>query len=544
MKRAAIACAGVLVTMTTAARATPEPWSDSDPPAPMARVAVGEGGAGVRAGAEGRANALHVTPISTASHDRHLAVFEHRLRLDGALDWQERVGLVTSLDVLDGVAWGDNGGPDGRATTTSGANLLTRDTNATRACLVARDGLDPTTPDAYALVPCDVAPVFVRRLYGEVRLPFGRLRVGRQAYDDGTGVLVSDGDGRRNRFGFARRGDNVDRVLFATKPFEAFAAPDERDGADDRGAFLFLAYDRVASGAPQRLADDAHEWVTALRFLAPSLRVLRDVDARLFHAYRWQSSTDTSLHAVGARLAYRFGHVSTGFDAAVVAGATRALPLVVGDAERREVRTVGARASVAWDVLPWLTPYLELDYASGESSPSAGAPVTRFAFSTDANVGLLLFEHVLAYQSARAAAAGAAIARARGGDDAAARAASQVATGGAFTNAIALFPQIDMRPADDLLVRVGVMFAQAQSVVVDPVRSLERRARGLSDVNLAGGAPARGLGTELDARVQYRVDPFAFDLEGALLFPGDALADADGEVPRAAMVQARTTIAF
>ena len=52
--------------------------------------------------------------------------------------------------------------------------------------------------------------------------------------------------------------------------------------------------------------------------------------------------------------------------------------------------------------------YLEFDYASGEATPGARAALSRFSFADDTNVGLLLFDRVLGYQSARAAAADAA----------------------------------------------------------------------------------------------------------------------------------------
>lgn len=549
---AALAFAAASLVARVAEATTPEPWSDMDPPSPPSRIGVGEA-SGVRAAAEYRANALLVGPVSTSEHDRSVESIEHRVRLDGMIDWQDRVRAAISVDVFDGVLWGDNGGPGSSARTTAGANVLALNPNVATTCIRAREGYGLTTPDAYAIVPCDASPLFVRRVYGEAVLPFGLVRVGRQAYDDGTGVLVADGDGRRNRFGFARRGDSVDRVLFATKALEVFAPPDERDPSEDRGLFLVLAYDRVATSAPEVLGDDAHDWVTALRLVAPTFRALRDVEARLFHAYRWQTSTDTSLHAGGGRISYRFGDVYTGVDAAFVAGGTRALaeanrvvarePIAV----KQDVRAVGARAAASWDVLRWLSPYLELDYASGESTPGPRASISRFAFAADTNVGLLLFEQVLAYQSARAAAADAALVRSLGGDEAAARAAGAVATNGAFTNALAVFPQIDVRPVDDLLFRAGALFAWAQSPVVDPIRSLDARTRNLSDpdVNLAGGRPSRAYGTELDARVQWRyVDHFVFDLEGAALFPGAALADASGGAPRAAMVQARGTIFF
>jgi hypothetical protein len=160
-------------------------------------------------------------------------------------------------------------------------------------------------------------------------------------------------------------------------------------------------------------------------------------------------------------------------------------------------------------------------------------------------VGLLLFEHVLAYQSARAAAAGVALLRDLGAPS---YPLEQVATRGAFTNAAALFPQVDVHPVENLLVRAGALFAWAPARLVDPIASLQRRdGLRLDDdlVNFAGGKPGRYYGTELDLRVQYRMfDHFAADLETAVLFPGSALEDANGDAVRSFLVQGRGTFFF
>jgi hypothetical protein len=64
-------------------------------------------------------------------------------------------------------------------------------------------------------------------------------------------------------------------------------------------------------------------------------------------------------------------------------------------------------------------------------------------------------------------------------------------------------------------------------------------------VNFNGGAPGNYYGTELDGRAQWRyLEHFAFDLEGALLFPGSALRDEDGHAVNSFLVQARTTFFF
>jgi hypothetical protein len=158
---------------------------------------------------------------------------------------------------------------------------------------------------------------------------------------------------------------------------------------------------------------------------------------------------------------------------------------------------------------------------------------------------LLLFKHVLHYQSARAAMAGVDLLQRLG---ASTYPTEAINTRGAFTNCFALFPQFDVRPLKNFLVRSGVLFAWAPAPVVNPVASLQARdGLTIQDdlVNFAGGKPGSYYGTELDLRVQYRfVDHFVVDLEAATLVPGNALQDADGYAARSSLVQARTTFYF
>ncbi len=64
-------------------------------------------------------------------------------------------------------------------------------------------------------------------------------------------------------------------------------------------------------------------------------------------------------------------------------------------------------------------------------------------------------------------------------------------------------------------------------------------------VNFVGGKPGHFYGVELDGRFQWRfIEHFAFDLEGAVFFPGDALQDINGKATKSMLVQGRTTFFF
>jgi hypothetical protein len=542
----ALSVTAALLSLAAPARAV-EPWSDADPKDEPRRYALGD--FGFRAGAEYRAQFVYVNPISLNTENaREVSWLEHRLRADLGVDYKDKIRLVFSSDVLDGVLWGDNGAYGGDPSSNAGTNVNAKNPNVTRPCVGLR-GTDPLDPQAYGYTICSADYFKVRKLYGEVALPFGLLRVGRQPVNIGTGVQASDGEGRPNRFGVSRTGNVVDRILFATKPLEAFKPKAQRDTSPDRGLILALAYDRWVTDDPQKLGAAVNQADVALRFAAPRWSLGRDLLAAAYYAYRWDGQFASKIHALGIRAMSSFGPVTFGFDVGANVGTTQEIAasyhFITNDpVVDQPVRQIGARAVLRYDHR-YFTIYLEGDYASGDDDPQARTPLSQFTFAEDSNVGLLLFKHVLAFPTARAAAAGVETLRRLGAPSLPAEA---VSTRGAFTNAIAVFPQIDVRPLPGLLLRGGVLVAYAPQRVVDPIASLQRRdGLTIQDdlVNFAGGKPARYYGTELDGRISYRfLDHFLLDLEGAVLFPGDALKNQDGYAVRSGMMNVRTTFYF
>jgi hypothetical protein len=525
-----------------------EPWSDPDPPAEPKRFPLGD--FGFRGGAEYRAQFVHINPISLNTENaRELSFIESRLRLDAQGDWRDKIRIAFSADVLDGMLWGDNGTYGKDPSPNAGTNINVKNPNVTRPCVALRDGADPLNAQSYGWTTCALDPIRIRRLYAEAALPFGVLRVGRQAVNVGAGVQANDGEGRVNRFGTARSGNYVDRILFATKPFEALKPPRLRSTSPNEGFIFAIAYDRWVTDDPQNTGAAVNQWNTAVRFLAPRWAGGRDLLLSAYHAYRWDGQYSSKIHSVGVRWMSTFGPVHAGFDVAANVGSTReiaaAYKVITNDpVVDQPVRQLGARAAIRYDH-KYFSVYLEGDYASGDGDPQARTPLTQFTFAEDANVGLLLFKHILAFQSARASAAGVEVLKRLGAPSIPAEA---VNTRGAFTDGVAIFPQIDIRPIPNLLLRGGVLVAWAPAKLIDPIASLQARD-GLSIqddlVNFAGGKPGNYYGTEIDGRVQYRLwDHFLLDLEGAILFPGDALKNRDGYAVRSGLFQARTTFFF
>ncbi len=546
---AAIFCSVALATATLAgsANAQQEAWSDPDPKAPAPRYALGH--LGFRAGAEYRANALYINPIALNSESgRRVGWIEHRLRLDFGIDYMDKVRIQTSADVLDGALWGDNGTLVSGPRPNFGTNINARSPNVAVPCVGLR-GPNPLDKESYGYGLCSQEQVRFRKLYGDVSLPIGLLRVGRQAANSGTGVQAADGDGRPNRFGFSRQGNMVDRILFATKPLEAFKPKAERDVSEDRGVILALAYDRWVTDDVHILSDDVQQFDVAVRYMAPRLGPARDLFIGGYFVHRWDDANSSDVNSFGVRALSKFGDFNVSLEGAMNVGSTReisaAYKFITNDpVVDQKIQQMGGRAVVRYD-RPKFSAYMELDYASGDTDPNNRTPLTQFTFAEDANVGLLLFEHVLSYQTARIAASGNELIRRLGANS---FPPDSLNTRGAFTNSLALFPQFDIRPVKGLLIRAGALFAWAAAPVADPIASLlARDGVTIEDdlVNFNGGKPGDYWGTELDGRISYRyLDHFLFDLEGAILFPGNAFHNADGYATRSVLVQGRTTFYF
>jgi hypothetical protein len=550
LKLAATSLLGLALLTASAVASAEEPWADADPKDPPKRIPIGDFGATV--GAEYRAQLTYINPISLNTvTQRRASWIEHRLRLDGSVDYTDKVRIVTSIDVLDGVLWGDNGVVGKAPEPNAGTTVNTRNPNDAVPCLqyLGGDKGDPLDANYYGYGLCDAKVFKVRRLYGEAVTPIGVVRIGRQPFTFGNNMQGTPGDGRFNRFGIAREGNYVDRVLFATKPLEILKPKEKRDTTEKNGLILAAVYDHLVTDEIRLFSDDAHQAGGAVIYRAQKYPGGKDLDLSAYYVHRWNDLYKSHVNIFGGRALSRFGPVYVGIEGAANVGSTReiaaAYKTITNDpVVDQKILQVGARAVARLDQKYW-SAYLELDYASGDPDPQARTPLTQFVWAPDMNVGLLLFEHVLRFQSARAAAAATETLKRLGAPS---YPVDSIDTRGSFTDAAALFPQIDFRPVDTVLFRAGVLVAWAPAAVIDPVKSLlGRDGVKISDdlVNFAGGKPGHFYGTEVDLRGQWRfLEHMALDLEGAVLFPGDALQDANGQAVRSVLLQGRTSFFF
>ena len=446
----------------------------------------------------------------------------HWLRLTPTLQITDKLTLVGQID-LTGLLLGD----------------LAHDTSADRTPRDAYDGYSNVQP---------------RWLYVDWLTPVGLVRAGQQPSHWGMGLVANDGD-HPSLFGDYRYGNIVEQVLFATKPL------------GEKSPFVVaLAGDLVYRDNFAVLANGDQAWqgiLAAFYEKGPDM-------LGLYGVYRHQTRNLSSepsydpytgtldvgvLDAAGHfarqvplpdQTAYVFG----AFEAALEVGSTNeertiyqpesgnqthiqayggaaSAGVVFADHDAATAHAATGASGERPDLWGRLVAQVEVGYASGDANPNDNTE-KRFVFDPNHKVGLLLFDEIMRWQTARAATAA---------EDPHLSNAQRPPPGsnllpsnGGVYGAQYVYPTAVYRPRPWLDLKGGAVIAQTTADVVDPYRLVKDG----NYVNYEGGNPRRhDLGVELDGGVEGRFDigtglKLALGGQAGVLFPGGALADAGG----------------
>lgn len=377
-----------------------------------------------------------------------------------------------------------------------------------------------------------------RWLYADIFFGGGQLRIGQQPARWGSGLVFDSGD-ERQTFGDPRFGTVVERVAYLGKPF----------GANSKFELL-LATDWVYSDARMHWPDGDRDLRAVAGFSyveSPQRRIGAMLVGEKYQphignaelAARRPTETTSTLDLAGETalpVPGQSAYIVAAGEAAVVLGRSDVAPEVIAGPNARVqrvgalarlgavgVRGTGSRRWGKWGVL------FEWGYSSADSDPSDGVD-RRFVSNPSRRVGLILFDEVLRWKSARAAAA---LEDARIGMRPTAS-ATNLATAGGVSGATYFSLQWLFRPMPNFDLRAAALLAQTSGDFVDPAR-LVIQGRW---TNYDGGNPIhRDLGLELDAATEYRQPldnglGLLFGVEAGLLLPGRALADSRGESMR------------
>lgn len=440
----------------------------------------------------------------------------HWLRLTPRLQLFDSAEVVGQIDLVTGLVLGDTA----------------RDTHADRTPRDAYDGFSNVQP---------------RWLYAQYMFPFGLLRVGQQPNHWGMGILANDGD-HPPLFGDYRYGSISERILFATKP-----------AGRDSDVTVAIAADLVFRDNTARLirGDRAFQGVLAAFYERGSNML------GVFSTLRHQESSKTSASIgytdeLDALAVDVYGRVAAPVpgdpdsfffgeaEAAYIFGSTNFVrtPEQARTGTKTKIRSYGGAAKIGFVHRSYapspsesdaravaafgdLVTQVEVGYASGDADPYDGTE-RRFTFDPNHRVGLLLFDEVLRWHTARAATAA---------TDPLLTNATRPAPGvdllpsnGGVYGAQYINPTVIVRPRRWLDLKGGVVVAQATSEIVDPYRIVT----GGDYVNYRGGDRRnKDLGVELDAGVEARI-ALTYGLvaqlgaQGGVLFPGSAFEDQSG----------------
>ncbi len=450
-----------------------------------------------------RKSTLPLTPPSSDPGANTLgqrdAVY-HWLRLDPRVDLRDKVALIGQFDLPYGYFAGQD----------------TRDVGSAFEPMDHKDGLR----------------VAARWLYAEVMTPIGLFRIGQQGSHWGTGILGNDGNHPR-LFGDYQRGSIAERVLYATRPL-----------GKDSPLAVILAGDLIYQDLQADLDQGDRAW-------QGTLAALYGDDTNQIGLYGGLRRQSRSQHSVDQFTPYtenldvlvldaftRFaapapggsGFVFGEAEAAAITGSTNYVrtPEQSERGLEEKVRSWGGQFTLGYvrvahdDRKRWGDVVLSVEwgYATGDADPNDGVQ-RRFNFEPNHKVGLVLFDHVLAWTTARSAVNATdptLVQRPNPGLQ------FYPSNGGVF-GAAYLYPNLVIRPKPWLDLKGAAVVAQSTADMTDPyefgVLGKIANARG-------GNARNHDLGLELDAGFEIRIAAakavtLQLGAEGGVLFPGHAL---------------------
>ncbi len=440
--------------------------------------------------------------------------------------------------------------------------LLIKDTLAITAQLDILQGFifgqtaHGTWPDQYARDNGGDWGTWVgpRWLFLDWRTPYGLFRIGQQPNHWGMGVLANDGD-HPSVFGDYRGGQISERILFGTKP-----------AGKDSPFTIAIAGDLVYRDWSARLSRGDIAWQGVLAGYWERgynqlgvFSVIRSQSTSKQSGADYNSYSDTlsagivdvagkfatpvpgspSMYVFGAgELAAVFGSTNQLRDAQQAATGHETTIRSYGGAAQLGVVHVGScvacergqQADKKGSPITWgdFVAQLEVGYASGDSDPYDRTE-RRFTFDPNHKVGLVLFDEVMRWQTARASAA--AQDPLLSNSTRPTPGANLLPSNGGVFGAQYIYPTMIVRPVHNLDLKVGAVVAQTTADLVDPYRVATQGAY----VNYRGGDTRRhDLGLELDGGVEWRnkLDRelvLQLGAQAGVLFPGGALADASGQ---------------
>ena len=466
-----------------------------------------------------------------------------RLRTGFKFAWKDTASLNVHVQALDNVVWGDNAG-------ISSVALFGEQPSTTRI-----DGLE-------------APPIEIFRAWTEVKTPVGIVRVGRQSSHWGLGLLANHGDGFDDDFGENHYGNQFDRFLFGTNPVKIIQTFTKRNETKEIPLTLAIAVDRLVEDPLQqfygvkcspgitqaddpdrynaacdrnadgvtdldhdyiedRLAsdrtddwwvdqkDDVWEMVYALIYRGQGINLFGrkgDLTAGSYVIHRLQQETDSNVAVVDFYLDGQVSGFGVQFEGVGILGNTRALKLPDSTQEdplAKKASIYGYAARLYYGQPQWKV-LLESGLATGDNQVNDAAFTGR-SLHPDYNVGLLIYEEVLARVTNAFWGGPAPGLRSKGG----------------VYDSHYLFPRVYAYPVRNMEIIAGALFAFPDRADGAIIRCTTKDQA--QDGCAFADATKSMLGQELDFALKYRLENhFLLSLETAYAHVTDRVALAAG----------------
>jgi len=221
----------------------------------------------------------------------------------------------------------------------------------------------------------EVDPVKIRRLYGEVQLPVGVLRVGRQASNFGLGIFSNAGDGIDDDFG-----DTYDRILFGTKI----------------GPWVpVFIYDKIVEDDYKVADTDVNQFVLVNYIKDVTWGVNNHFDAGIYVMNRIQQSADAKIFGYDFWFRFGFGGFRIESETAVIRGKMTMFDRdVINELKEKGLPTgegggkISAAAYINADQIWYESDQWGVGVEYGFSSPSDPNPEREFDAKSAAQIAI------------------------------------------------------------------------------------------------------------------------------------------------------------
>jgi hypothetical protein len=414
---------------------------------------------------------------------------------------------------------------------------------------VLGDGSRDVLPDRYDRSPNGELGVFRPRwAYADLNMQDAHIRIGQQSMHWGMGLVFNDGD-HETVFGDYRGGALYERLAIETRPIgpHGVVLGYAQDVVFEDDAARLLDGDRAVTATGYAQWSDA---VTSLGALANYRTQDAGHSALIAYADKLNRATFDLAGRTRRSLPELDGTFYVETELALQAGSARSRAVDADDRTTQTLLAFGGAIRVGLALgkdqeptrfgcardptcMQSLTPHgratieLEYGYASGDDTPYDG-DFHRFTFDPNHHVGLVLFDELVRWQSARSAQS--AVDKNLDAPKRPPASPDIYPTNGGVSGAHYIYPTLRYRPVPALALSAGALVAQATADQVDPYLTT---TTGLRQNAHHGDPTRRDLGVEIDTGIEGRVrlgfgSYLTIGAQGGVLFPGDAFADATG----------------